>query len=573
MLGSKEITGLVLDGNAIKVARIAVTGKKLRLLKLDQFSLVEAIQVAHEIEESSAFDEGNDFGEELDADSIFGLDDEDEAESHITMGDDDGDDEISFDDLAGEPDVGDTMALDMVEEAGGAQTNQILLFNILSGLDSKKVNLGINIPAGNAIFQIIRDTDFNEVKKKDLIVDLEGKLESIYGVSKSKDNYAYEVRDDGSLILASVDSESPLLHLLNQALELYNGKAIVEEVFPDEVILSGLVRANYDFAEHEITAVIQFGSQRCRIVFMRGNDILQVSPLINEGTQDNNFLNTVFSKILFQLDTGEVSNLDRIIIANNTLGEEATSFFKKNFSDIPVSNFQFDDSKINTQGVDQSIVRSFTTAIGMAWGASGVDKKIFPELSLLPEYVIDRQKTFRLQWHGVLMLLLIFASPITFNYYYQQNVSYIDELSSDIEQTTNQIAQIQPVVESTNQLTEDLELLREKLVLLGELSEGSKEWSIKLNILNEGLNKIKNTWLTSLSPTQAGMYIDGYTLYRNRIPRVVNIFSDATLLNVSIQEEREKEIYKFSISIKEFTDDKSVYSPAVPEELEEVIGN
>jgi hypothetical protein len=40
---------------------------------------------------------------------------------------------------------------------------------------------------------------------------------------------------------------------------------------------------------------------------------LQVSPVINEGTSDKGFLSTVFSKILFQLDTGEVPGLDKIV--------------------------------------------------------------------------------------------------------------------------------------------------------------------------------------------------------------------------------------------------------------------
>jgi hypothetical protein len=173
----------------------------------------------------------------------------------------------------------------------------------------------------------------------------------------------------------------------------------------------------------------------------------------------------------------------------------------------------------------------------------------------------------------VLLLLLIFISPITINYFYQQNANRIAGLNSELQYVNIQISQINPLVESTNQLSEDLSLLREKLVLLDTLSKGSREWSAKLNILNEGMRGIGNTWLTDMRPVNEGMYIEGYTLYRNRIPQVVNIFDQATLLNVSIQEEREKEIFNFSIVIKEFAEDPSIYSPAVPDGIQEIITN
>ncbi|MGK7371426.1 MAG: hypothetical protein ACNS64_14535, partial [Candidatus Halalkalibacterium sp. M3_1C_030] len=278
MLGPKEFTGLVLEGDAIKMARVKVEGKKLRLIKLDQFSLVEPIKTKTPTQEES-FEETDSFEEELDADTIFGFED-DEEEEEDDLG------ELDLDNLDEEEPEDEVMSLDMVEEAdtGSAQSNEILLYNILNGIDSQSVNLGINVPAGNTIFQIIRDTNFKEVKKKDLIEDLENKLQSIYGQAKSSDNYAYEVRDDGSLVLASVEEESALLKLVNKADDLYSGKLTVNEVLPDEAALVGLVRANYNLQPDEITGIIQFSPNKCRVVFMTGNEIWQVSPIINEGT-------------------------------------------------------------------------------------------------------------------------------------------------------------------------------------------------------------------------------------------------------------------------------------------------
>jgi hypothetical protein len=460
----------------------------------------------------------------------------------------------------------------MVEEAEeGGQSNEVLLYNTLTEIDDTSIRLGINIEAGDTIFQIIRDTNFKEVKKKDLIADLEDKLESIYGMPKSSDRYAYEVRDNGSLILASIDEEPKLLNLINNTRELYSGKLFIDEILPDEVSLVGLVKANYELQADQITGIIQLGPERCRLIFMKGEEIWLVSPIINEGTRKRGFLNTIFSKILFQLDTGEVPNLDQLILVNNSVGKEATDFFKKNFPDVSVENFQFDSSKFSYGDQDPSSANAFTTAIGVAWAAA--EKESFPKLSIIPGYITERQKIFKLQWHGILLLLLIFLAPATINYFYQQNAQRIQTLQNELARVNSQIEQITPTVNATNKLSNQLSSLREELVLLDTLSRGTREWSSKLDIMNSGMNSnVQATWFTGMQNSEQGIMLSGYSLYRNQIPEVVDIFNEATLMNVNIEKIREQEIYRFSIVVSEFTADKSQYSPPRPEDLKTILG-
>lgn len=562
MFGKKEYIGLTIQDDVIRMARLRVSGNDLKLIKLDRHSLVEEIQTGTQVQEGA---EGGEqpFDEEEEADSVFGLEEDEDSEEEG---------EFDIEDLEEQDEEEDEFGLDMVDESETAQSNEILIYDILTDIDSDKVYLGLNIPAGHTIFQVIRDTDFKEVKQKDLIQDLEDKLESIYGTPKSKDNYSYEIREDGSLLLGSVEEESVTLQLLNRARELYSGKLDIREVIPDELSLVGLVKANYDLDADEMTGIIQFGKENCRVIFMKGEEIWQVSPIINEGTNNKSFLNTIFSKILFQLDTGEVPSLDRILLANNTQGEEALEFFKENFPDILVENIALSEDFVDMQNVDPSSVASFTTAIGTALAASGALDEQFPDISFVPQYVIDRQKIFKLQWHGMLILLLIFLTPITFNYFYNQNANKIESFNNELEQMNSQLEKLEPIIQKTNELEQNVSILREKLTMLDTLAQGSREWSEKFKILNQGIESVGSSWLTSLSRSGDGNYLQGYTLYRNRIPKIVNIFADATLLSVNNEEMREQEVYTFSILVKEFAENDSVYSPPTPEEVQNLIG-
>ncbi len=581
MLKNNEFVGLALDGDTIRIAHLKKKSGVLHLQKLDEVSLVESIggeAVSESTQNGDPFAEVEQ--EEAAPDSVFGL--EESAESEPAEAGN-SENEIDFDELEAEAQTDDSDALglegdlgddadslDMVDESGEERSNAFVLYNVLARYGEKSIQLGLNIPSGDTIFQIISDTDFKEVKKKDLVEDLELKLESIYDEPPAKDNYNYYVREDGSLILASVKEEAPLLTVLNEAQEYYNGKIRVRSIYPDEAALASLVKENYELSSSDITAVVQFGAKRCRFFFMRGDEILHVAPLINQGTGSSNILNTVFSKLLFELDTGKVPGIDQIIVANNLLGPETIAFFEQNFPNIEVAELAFKEELFQYEGTNADSVSSFSTAIAAAWAASQGDN--FSELSFLPDYVEERQKIFKLKWHGIALLCLIFFVPFIFNYFYQQNLAEIDSLSTELDLTTTRIAQIEPIVQQTKQISQDLALLTDKLSLIDSLSTGSKVWSAKFSIINEGMSAVPNSWFTSLTKTQEGTFIEGYTLYRNRVPAIVDIYDEATLLNVSIEKIREQEIYRFSIFVKAFAGDSAAYSPDQPENIRKLLG-
>ena len=562
MFNNKKYAGVALESDAFKVAQVEPGSNGLKLRKIDRFSLVERLDHSKE----TVFDSGNEYTASSDAseEEVFGFDEEDIEEQDK--------EEVDFSELEAQADNKEIFELGAMDDENKPKSNFVLLHNILSRIDNKRIDLGINIPAGNTIFQIIEDAHYGDVEEDEIVERVEDKLLAIYGSEKSSDFYSYEVRDDGSIVVASVDESPALLHIVDEVKEFYRGKLKIQEVYPDEVALIGLYRSNYEPHDNEITALLQFGPTSCRIIFLKGEEILTVPSPIAEGTESNNFLNLLFSKILFQLDSGEVPQLNNIVIANNTLGEKAITFFRENFSGVNIDEFKYKDSFLDKGRFDEDAVAPFTTAIAIAVAAAQKDEQ-YPALSLMPAYVQERQKIFKLRWHGMLLLFLIFITFPVANYFYKQNERDIDALSTELQRTNAQIEQIQPTVNQAVEVSENLTLLTSKLGVLDSLSNGSKAWSARLDILNRQMSNIPNTWITSMSKTQEGTFIEGYSLYRNRIPAIVDIFDQATLLSVNTEVTREKELYKFSMIVQEFTADSSMYSPEKPERIEQILNN
>jgi hypothetical protein len=63
----------------------------------------------------------------------------------------------------------------------------------------------------------------------------------------------------------------------------------------------------------------------------------------------------------------------------------------------------------------------------------------------------------------------------------------------------------------------------------------------------EDLNSI---WLTDLSAgTDGNMDLNGFALYRTRIPRLSTLFENALLEEVNVQEIRKETVYKYRIKV------------------------
>lgn len=568
MAGKKLYTGFILEDDTVKIARISVSGKRATLEKLDRIKLVKSVQKngANDVAAEEIFDA---FDDDLEDDSIFGIDDDIDLDLETDIEEDI---DLDLDDLEDEDTILDVD--DMAAEADNelAASNEVLIYNILTDLDSSSVKMSVNIPAGATIFQILKDIDFEAIKKKDLNIIVDDRLEALYGSPKGSDNYSTIVRDDGSLLLASVDEPSQTLQLVESAENIYSGKVTINNVLPDESLTVGLFRANYDVDPDSITALIQYSEEGCRIVFLAGNDLLSVSPMIPEGSSSRKFLNTVFSKILFQLDTGEVPNLDRIVLCNNSLNEEAITFFEDRFPDIEVSEFIYDDEVFDTNEFDSSTVASFTTAISLAWADAGFQKEAYPSVDFLPSYIKDRQKIFKLQWHGFLLLILILSVfPIT-NYFYLKNSAEIDNLSEDVFNRKAEIQVLEATVQEYNRINAELSGIRTRLVLLDELSERTLTWSVNLDLVNRGIDNIDSIWLTTLfQNAEGGLNLSGVAIYRNRIPMVADMFSESILKNVERILIREKEVYSFTYEIPEVVANEERYTPESAQGLKEIL--
>lgn len=532
-MGKTEYVGLTIDGDALKVARIRKEKGKWKLTHLDRVALKEDLEAKRKQNRS------REVVKEYDGDFHFGID------QHFDGKQESYDSDLKL--LLGEEDA---------TAKSTFNSNLMILKKVLEDSASRKVKMGITVQAGDTNFQVFKDKDFRQLKKKELKQYVEVHLKKAYGKSPDPDQYRYQVREDGSLLLISYQEKPYLLKLIDNVRHLYKGKIKILQMLPDESILAGLIRKNYQLDKKEVTCVIHMGYNRSRVFFMQGNQIIHAISPIDEGRDSSSVLSVIFSKILFELETGELPGLDRIIITNNELNSKSVDYFKKQFPNIEVAEFGFNQESVEIPEHLEGVAGFFTSAIGSAWAAGDPKDQDLNSYSMVPQYIHDRQNVMQLRWHGLIILLLLLVTPFAWNVMYQEKEIQIKELNEELFRTELSILDLENVVNKASQIESQIQIGQTKLDLLNNLSDGNEYWSRTLKTLNDGLGNIQHVWVDMVRHVEDGFIVQGYSMDRTRIPQVTNLFKRADLNAVSVVDMRGIRLYKFSIKVYyDFTDD------------------
>jgi hypothetical protein len=546
-LSKKEIVGISVEYDLLKLATVTISKDTIRIVRLQSVRLVEPLIVK---DKSINDDEIENVTNE--EDSIFGLEDE------LSGG-------INLDDDSTEQNW------DMTEEGSiDQETNASILSNVLYSVNPKNTYLGITIPLGMTYLQIIDKIDSKKIGKRRFDTDLRESLTTFYNHEITEEQMRYQDRKDGSILLASIDSSIPVLNLIDEASTISQGKITIREISPEESVLIGLVRTNYEVLPHQYTCIIHVENQVSRIIFMQGREFHSILPEINEGSKSGRVVKTIFSKILFEVDRGKVPTVDRIVITGNVIDGKLAKFMSEQFLDVEVSEFEFTGDRVEVLENVAGEYKNYIKAIGAAWSAHDTTKKDFLPLSFIPKYVQTRQQVFKLDWHGYILLALIALAPAIFNTFYLQKSAEITENSMLINQINQQTQQIQIIADEVDRLATEFSQYNRRVELLDTLSFNTLKWSRTLSLLNLSSQTINGIWITAIQSDNDNLVIQGTSLYRDRIPLISNSFDRGIIQQVTERPERGVILYDFTILVTRIVSDYTIFKPdkaTIPDDL------
>lgn len=459
----------------------------------------------------------------------------------------------ALEELSGSSDTADAFSVPVAttETAGGeGEDNNAVLLGLLAKYPKSRYSLTYALSEPSIYYHVL-ESDFG-LKGKKLKTRILEELRSIRAFQPSEDAVDAIKTDEGNLLCVVREDGLSLINAL-EGIKGFIGNRLpmIPAIDSADVSLMNMVRLNYDVQPDDVSVVVYVGVEFTRLIFMRGDHFYQFAPIIGEGYDSPNLQNTVYSRLLLEQDNLAIPRINRIILAGQCRRIGFREFLSQQLPEQEIEYLltpQLDTSMLSAE--DQEMISEYAIAIGSAWKVIEPENKRLYGVNLLPSEVREGQRVFKLAWHGYLLLALLFVSTLLFTMQITQKNKEINELRSQLTLKESQRAENLTLSNSIMALEEQLGRYRASLALYDSLVPGSERWSKILTQLSHGVEDLNSIWLTDFNGAQEGsVNLNGYAVYRTRIPRLSTLFENALLQEVTVQSIREQTVYHYKIDV------------------------
>ncbi|MBN2008348.1 hypothetical protein JW960_03260 [candidate division KSB1 bacterium] len=367
---------------------------------------------------------------------------------------------------------------------------------------------------------------------------------------------------DGHLMAVVREPEIGILNLLEMVRISSERRlpkiSVVESV---EISLVNLIKSNYNFGEEEISVVVFVGNDFSRLIFMRGNELYHISPIIGEGI--DSFLvfghslkelgNTIHSRLLLEQDDLNLPTINNVILAGDACRAEIKNMLSSWFTeDIHIEELQFSNFQKNeANAAVLKHLNQVPVAVGAALRALETSNKDLYHLDLIPNKIKESQKVFKLGPIGWILLGLIPGMTFYMTTHISQMDAQIKTLDARYQFRKVELEELQHYQDLVDAASKKLSYYQTTFGVLDSMVAGTKTWSEFLKKTAVSAKNIGGIWITELSfMDNYKASVKGYSLFRNKISPFTESLGNASLNQVQVQDIRGKDIYYFEIEAR-----------------------
>ncbi len=505
-MASNNAIGLYVDGVDLKVAHVARRGRKIILLDLFDAKLAQKLEVGAPVAAGMGFESA--------AETI------------------------------------DLTQATIPEESPEDENNSAVITEVFNRYKKRQL-LALSVGEPYVFYHPIEVQD--KLKRDKVIARIVDELQATRtGIAKDQVQLL-STNSETSFVGVVREKEIPVLDLIMSARPFLGARMPkIGFVESSDIALVNLVKTNYPLKDDEITVIVYVGVEYTRLIFMRGRSLFNIAPIISEGADSFSVQNTIYSRILLGQDNLSLPRIDQVILCGECKNFDIKGFLSSLLVGAEVDYLKLrgiDDSQLPAGGAD--LIPQYAVPIATAARAAVGKSKSYYAADLTPDRVRESQKTFKLAWHGLVLAILVFGSTFFFTYNYASNKSDISRLTSEVVGKRTQAAEVTTLKSQIGKVTSQFGKYSTAIAILDSLAPNTERWSTLLSSLSGSIRSVGSLWLTDVHETNGGMYyVQGFSEYRDRIPRFAELYPGSVLRKVAIADIRGKTVYDFQIDLK-----------------------
>jgi Tfp pilus assembly protein PilN len=465
-----------------------------------------------------------------------------------SVSDEAGVDEFNLDGISGDFSI-DEMGGQQEESTGGFSNTEI--GNLARNLEGINLNAAKFIPIGTepGMNYHIYDGPKEKDRHKQILA-ITTDIEQTKNIYVAPDAIDYIPYNDKSLIAAFFENNIPCVDVLSQ-LAAYNKKKNykIQTIKSADLSLAYYVAKTVKFFPEDYTLIIYTGKEYSKLIFLEGNNLKHIGATLDIGTKNLSTYDVYFSKILLEMENGNIPQLDNVILCGEDRSENLILSFYGTFPEANVTELEFNDFNTGSLSPDQSAkLPDFAIPLAVATEFYDEQDKKYRGINILPRYIVETQKILQFGLLSYALMPLIFLTAFLFTYLILENDRTKAELDTEIARLTRLQQENQALMDQIYPLSDKIAGFDVTKSILDSATAGTEIWGQTLERISDFIERRRSFWISSIqnyAPNQ--IRINGYSLSRSVLTEFTDYYDSAILENITFEPLRENNAFSFNI--------------------------
>ncbi len=360
--------------------------------------------------------------------------------------------------------------------------------------------------------------------------------------------------EEGVFFAVFIQGENTCVNTVN-SLAAYNNRRYykIPTIKNAETSLAHYVAKTNKFFPEDYTLILYTGKDYSKLIFLKGNHLTHIGSTLDVGTQNLHTYDVYFSKILLEMENGNIPRLDNVILCGEDNSENLILSFYGTFPEANVNELVF--KNIDTSDVEANIQDNLSSfAIPLTAGLEYFEEKTekgYRGINILPRYIHENQKVLQFGWHSYVILPLIFAAAFYFTFTILSNSRTIDEKEKELKRLTKVWNENQAITEEIMKYSTRIAEFDKTQEILDSAMAGTEIWNKSLLKIADFMERRRNFWITKMeSAGKDEVKVEGYTLSKPVLTEFAEYNKSTLLQSIKHDQLREKDAYAYVLQIK-----------------------
>ncbi|HPY97121.1 MAG TPA: tetratricopeptide repeat protein [Candidatus Cloacimonadota bacterium] len=377
--------------------------------------------------------------------------------------------------------------------------------------------------------------------------------------NKSAYSLVYEGQHD---VINMFDNVQPILKIKNI------------NYFHTEPLESTLINAaltQYKFEKDEYVLLLYLSKENKTALILQNDNYIKSIPLVIQASDPDIIREAIVSKIMLEQDISQLNITQNIIIFGDFISEEDIDFFILSFKSNYIDTFAFNKEytiqnelpiEFNPE-INKDIIPKYVPSIMLAYRAINAKSKRLHLLNLLPQQIIDKQKIFKLSWHGILIMIFVFLTTLWSTYDILQKKIEVKGLQAENQTYDVKINEKKAFQNILFEYSSQVDFFEQNRVSITGIIGKSNQWAHIISKFSSFVNNHSYFWIQEISGGELNLFVRGTSYNKGTIEAFSNILPKGNIRKINLTSIENEPVWTYEIGFE--YPDPALYNPLFTE--------